>query len=84
MYTCIHVHDIHTGCGLQSLTTLSIPLVASTQVVGWGCTQFTIQSSPLSVLTMLVVSLSHMKNDPSSEPAAIYCPLLGEEEVVII
>lgn len=37
---------IFSGCGLQILTVLSIPLVARRQVVGCGTTQFTMAPSP--------------------------------------
>lgn len=67
----------HTsGRGLHRRTTGSIPLVASKHEVGWGCKQFTMDSSPFNTRTMLVVYLSHMKKEPSSEPATIYCPSL--------
>ena len=65
-----------SGLGLHNLTTGSIPLVANKHTEGWGCKQFTIESSPLNTLTIFVVLFSQMKNEPSSEPATIYWPLL--------
>lgn len=62
--------------GLHNLTTGSIPLVARRHWVGWGWRQFTMESSPLNTLTIFVVSLSQMKNEPSSDPATTYWPLL--------
>ena len=56
--------------GLHSLTTGSMPLVASRQAVGWPCRQFTMDSSPSKMRTMLVEAFSQMKNFPSSDPAA--------------
>jgi hypothetical protein len=53
-----------------------MPLVARRQVTGWGSRQLTIDSSPRRTRMMFVVAFSHMKNDPSSEPATMYCPLL--------
>ena len=65
-----------SGRGLHNLTTGSIPLVANKHTEGWGCKQFTIESSPLNTLTIFVVLFSQIKNDPSSDPATIYWPLL--------
>ncbi len=56
-----------------------MPLVARRQCVGWGWRQFTIESSPLKTRTMLLVFLSQMKNEPSSEPATMYWPLLKQK-----
>ena len=67
---------ITSGLGDHSLTTGSIPLVARIQAVGCGWRQLTIESSPRSTRTILVVDFSQRKNDPSSEPATIYWPLL--------
>lgn len=64
------------GNGAQSLTTDSIPLVASRQVWGWAWTQFTIDSSPGKTRIRLVVWLSHTNRFPSSEPAAMNFPSL--------
>ena len=58
-----------SGKGLHNLTTGSIPLVASKQDVGWGCKQFTIDSSPFKTRTILEVCLSQTKKEPSSDPA---------------
>lgn len=74
---------ITSGLGLHSLTTGSIPLVASKQYDGWGCRQFTMESSPRRTRMMFVVWRSQMKKDPSSEPATMYWPWLQEIFTVI-
>ena len=77
MYTGL---SLTSGLGLQSLTTGSIPLVARRQCVGWGCRQLTMESSPLNTRTMFVVLFSHIKKEPSSDPATKYWPLLEEKQ----
>ena len=76
---CLSCVSPSCGHGLQSLITGSIPLVAKRQVLGCGCKQFTIESSPFNTRTRFVVSLSHIKNEPSSLPPTIYCPLLPKK-----
>src|SRR6218665_1811328 len=61
-----------------------MPLVASRQAVGCGSRQLTIDSSPLNTRTMLVVDLSQMKNEPSSEPATTYWPLLQCQMLLLL
>jgi hypothetical protein len=83
MRRCTHF-IITSGLGLHSLTTGSIPLVASKQYDGWGCRQFTMESSPRRTRMIFVVWRSQMKKDPSSEPATMYWPWLKETSIVII
>ena len=68
----LDITDHTSGLGDHSLTTGSMPEVARRQLVGCGCKQFTIESSPLNTRTIFVVAFSQIKNDPSSEPATTY------------
>ena len=79
VYPALQLPKLTSGLGLHNLTTGSIPLVASIQCDGWGCRQLTMESSPLSTRSMLVVQRSHRKKEPSSDPATMYWPLLHWE-----
>jgi len=65
-----------SGRGLQRRTYGSMPLVANRHITGCGSRQFTIESSPRRIRTIFVVAFSQIKNEPSSDPATTYWPLL--------
>lgn len=77
------IDECTSGLGLHNRTTGSIPLVANIHVDGWGCRQLTMDSSPRKTRTMLVVAFSQIKNEPSSEPATIYWPLLWNWYIIL-
>lgn len=57
---CFFRLELTSALGTHNLITGSIPLVARRQAIGCGCTQFTIESSPLKTSTILVLYLSQI------------------------